>query len=115
MSGRGAAFTAASLAALLASQAKAACVPALLLGSTVRAAAGGAVSARVAALVGGVLKAMLLTKIKIAGPMLFVACLFCAAALAPGLFAGAGSDAPRHDPDPIQPGGPATPEDDSKT
>jgi RNA polymerase sigma factor (sigma-70 family) len=63
MAGYGAAVTAASLEVLFASEACAACVPASLLSSTIRAA-GGAIPASVAALTEGVLKAMLLAKIK---------------------------------------------------
>ena len=63
LSRNGAAVTAAALTGLLAGGARAACVPGALVVSTVRAA-GGAVPAGVAALAQGVLKAMLLTKLK---------------------------------------------------
>ena len=72
MGGRGPAVTGVSLTALLASEAGAACVSGPLVASTVRAA-GGVVSASVAALAEGVLKAMLLTKIKSAALMLLLA------------------------------------------
>jgi RNA polymerase sigma factor (sigma-70 family) len=72
MSGHGAAVTGASLAALFASEAGAACVSGPLVTSTVRAA-GGVVSAGVVALAEGVLKAMLLTKIKGAALALLLA------------------------------------------
>jgi RNA polymerase sigma factor (sigma-70 family) len=75
MAGYGAAVTAASLGTLFASEAGAACVPASLLSSTVRAA-GGVYPASVAALAEGVLKAMLLAKIKpTALVLVVVACL----------------------------------------
>jgi RNA polymerase sigma factor (sigma-70 family) len=75
MAGYGAAVTAASLGTLFASEAVAACVPASLLSSTVRAA-GGVYPASVAALAEGVLKAMLLAKIKpTALVLVVVACL----------------------------------------
>ena len=77
MAGQGAAVTGASLTALFASEAGAACVPASLLSSTIRAA-GGVVPAGVAALVEGVLKAMLLTKIKTAALALLVVASACA-------------------------------------
>jgi RNA polymerase sigma factor (sigma-70 family) len=63
MAGLGAAVTGASLTALFASELGAGCVHGPLVASTVRAA-GGVVSAGVVALAEGVLKAMLLTKIK---------------------------------------------------
>jgi RNA polymerase sigma factor (sigma-70 family) len=72
MAGHGAAVTGASLTALFASEAGAACVPGPLVASTVRAA-GGVVSAGVVALAEGVLKAMLLTKIKAAALVLLLA------------------------------------------
>jgi RNA polymerase sigma factor (sigma-70 family) len=72
MVGRGVAVMGASLTALLASEAGAAVVPGPLVASTVRAA-GGVVSAGVVALAEGVLKAMLLTKIKSAGLVLLLA------------------------------------------
>jgi RNA polymerase sigma factor (sigma-70 family) len=62
----------ASLTALFALEAGAAVVPGPLVASTVRAA-GGVVSAGVVALAEGVLKAMLLTKIKAAGLVLLLA------------------------------------------
>ena len=77
MAAQGAAVTGASLTALFASEAGAACVPASLLSSTVRVA-GGVVPAGVAALVEGVLKAMLLTKIKTAALALLVVASACA-------------------------------------
>src|SRR5262249_37217186 len=73
-----------ALAAALSQSAASACVPSLLVGSTVKAAillaAGqaapaGLVSAKVAALTEGVLKAMLLTKLKIATAALLVGVL----------------------------------------
>jgi RNA polymerase sigma factor (sigma-70 family) len=72
MAGRGLAVGGASLTALLASEAGAAVVSGPLVASTVRAA-GGVVSAGVVALAEGVLKAMLLTKIKSAGLVLLFA------------------------------------------
>ena len=60
------------MTALFASEAGAAVVPGPLVASTVRAA-GGVVSAGVVALAEGVLKAMLLTKIKAAGLVLLLA------------------------------------------
>ncbi len=63
MAGHGLAVGGASLTALLALEARAAVVSGPLVASTVRAA-GGVVSAGVVALAEGVLKAMLLTKIK---------------------------------------------------
>jgi RNA polymerase sigma factor (sigma-70 family) len=72
MAGHGAAVTGASLTALFASEAGAAVVPGPLVASTVRAA-GGVISAGVVALAEGVLKAMLLTKIKAAGLVLLLA------------------------------------------
>jgi RNA polymerase sigma factor (sigma-70 family) len=63
MAAHGPAVTGASLTALFASKAGAAVVPGPLVASTVRAA-GGIVPAGIAALAEGVLKAMLLTKIK---------------------------------------------------
>ena len=72
MAGHGPAVTGASLTALFASEAGAAVVPGPLVTSTVRAA-GGVVSAGVAALAEGVLKAMLLTKIKAMGLVLLLA------------------------------------------
>jgi RNA polymerase sigma factor (sigma-70 family) len=61
--GRGAAVSAAALGAVFAEGARAACVPGRLLVSTVRVA-GGPVPAGVAALTEGVMKSMLLTKLK---------------------------------------------------
>jgi RNA polymerase sigma factor (sigma-70 family) len=72
MAGHGPAVTGASLTALFASEAGAAVVPGPLVISTVRAA-GGVVSAGVVALAEGVLKAMLLTKIKGAALVLLLA------------------------------------------
>jgi RNA polymerase sigma factor (sigma-70 family) len=62
----GAALSAGAVAALLSRDAASACVPASLLNSTARAAVltAGVVSARVLALTEGVMKAMLLSKIK---------------------------------------------------
>ena len=71
MAAHGAAVTAAALVGLLAGGARAACVPGPLVVSTVRAA-GGAVPAGVAALATGVMKAMLLTKLKCAAGVLLV-------------------------------------------
>jgi RNA polymerase sigma factor (sigma-70 family) len=63
----GAALSVSSLAAVLSRDAAAACVPASLLHSTARAAilTAGVVSARVVALTDGVIKAMLLSKLKL--------------------------------------------------
>jgi RNA polymerase sigma factor (sigma-70 family) len=63
----GAALSAGSLAALLSRDAASECVPASLLHSTARAAVltAGTVSARVVALTEGVMKAMLLSKLKL--------------------------------------------------
>ena len=72
MAGHGLAVGGASLTALLALEARAAVVSGPLVASTVRAA-GGVVSAGVVALAEGVLKAMLLTKIKSAGLLLLFA------------------------------------------
>jgi RNA polymerase sigma factor (sigma-70 family) len=72
MAAHGPAVTAASLTALFASEAGAAVVPGPLVASTVRAASG-VVSAGVVALAEGVLKAMLLTKIKAMGLVLLLA------------------------------------------
>jgi hypothetical protein len=73
MAAHGPALTGASLTALFVSEAGAAVVPAsFLVVSTVRAA-GGVVSAGVVALSEGVLKAMLLTKIKTAALVLLLA------------------------------------------
>jgi RNA polymerase sigma factor (sigma-70 family) len=72
MAAHGSAVTGASLTALFALDAGAAVVPGPLVASTVRAA-GGVVSAGVVALAEGVLKAMLLTKIKAAGLVLLLA------------------------------------------
>ncbi len=72
MASHGAAVTGASVTALLASEAGAACIPAPLVASTIRAV-GGVVPAGVAALAEGVLKAMLLTKIKGAALVLLLA------------------------------------------
>jgi hypothetical protein len=72
MAAHGPAATGASLTALFASEAGAAIVPGPLVASTVRAA-GGVVSAGVVALAEGVLKAMLLTKIKSAALVLLLA------------------------------------------
>ncbi len=63
MAGYGAAVTAGTLEVLFASEACAACVPASLLSSTIQAASG-TIPASVAALTEGVLKAMLLAKLK---------------------------------------------------
>jgi RNA polymerase sigma factor (sigma-70 family) len=72
MAAHGPAVTGASLTALFASEAGAACVTGPLVASTIRAA-GGVVSAGVVALAEGVLKAMLLTKIKAAALVLLLA------------------------------------------
>ena len=72
MAAHGPAVTGASLTALFASEAGAAVVPGPLVASTVRAASG-VVSAGVVALAEGVLKAMLLTKIKAMGLVLLLA------------------------------------------
>lgn len=88
----GLAITSAALAEMLSRQAMAACVPAAMAAATIRAAgliavggaaAAGAVSVKVAALAEGVLKAMLLTKLKIA--------LTVVAALALPVLAGVGA------------------------
>jgi hypothetical protein len=62
------------LAAVLSHNASPACVPATLVASTVRAAAGG-VTAPVAALAEGVLKAMFLKKVKVAAAALLAVAL----------------------------------------
>jgi RNA polymerase sigma factor (sigma-70 family) len=83
--GRG--LSVAAVTAALAQGGASACVPAPLVESAVRqAAAGGDISARVASLTEGVLKAMLLTKLKIVGVLLLVAALAGAA----GVFANPG-------------------------
>jgi RNA polymerase sigma factor (sigma-70 family) len=83
----GLAATAGTLAAGLAQGAASACVPAAVVSSTIKAAtlavagpaaAAGAVSARVAALTEGVLKTMLLSKLKIAGAVLAVVAILVA-------------------------------------
>src|SRR5262249_21960113 len=80
----GVAVPGAALAAALSQGAASACVPSPLVGSTVkaaillgagRAAPAGLVSAKVAALTEGVLKTMLLTKLKIATAVLLVGVL----------------------------------------
>jgi len=81
MAAHGAAVTAASLAALLAGSAQAASVPGALVGSTIRAA-GGVVPAGVAALAKGVMKAMVLTKLKAAAWGLLLAATLAAGAVA---------------------------------
>jgi RNA polymerase sigma factor (sigma-70 family) len=72
---RGVALSGGALAAVLSKKAASACVPTSVMGSTIRAtsllakgqaAATGAISVKVAALTEGVLKAMLLTKLKTA-------------------------------------------------
>lgn len=78
---RGLALSGGALASMLTLQAASACVPAPLLETTVKAAtpaaagqaAASLISARVAALMEGVLKAMLLTKLKIATAVLLLA------------------------------------------
>ena len=80
MAGCGAVVTGALLTALFASEAGAACVPGPLVITTVRAA-GGVVSAGVVALAEGVLKAMLLTKIKSAALALLLAASVSAGAV----------------------------------
>jgi RNA polymerase sigma factor (sigma-70 family) len=71
----GAALSAGSVAALLPREAVSACVPASLLNSTARAAVltAGVVSARVVELTEGVMKAMLLSKIKFVWAVALVA------------------------------------------
>ena len=105
MAAHGAAITAASLAALLAGAARAACVPAPLMISTIRAA-GGTAAPAVAALTQGVLKAMLLSKLKVAAWALAVAAAvgvgavgwtYQAAAQPPGAPAAGGAHAARAD------------------
>jgi RNA polymerase sigma factor (sigma-70 family) len=82
----GRALSAGAVAAALAQGAASARVPAPLVESTVqRAAAGGEISARLAALTEGVLKTMLLTKLKIGVTILL---LVAALAGAVGVFAG---------------------------
>jgi RNA polymerase sigma factor (sigma-70 family) len=80
MASHGLAVAGASLTALFASEAGAAVVPGPLIASTVRAA-GGVASAGVVALAEGVMKAMLLTKIKAAGLVLLLAASFGAVGL----------------------------------
>jgi RNA polymerase sigma factor (sigma-70 family) len=85
---RGLAVSGAALGAVLARNAVAAGVPAAATSSTIKAAsllaagraAAGATSAEVAALTEGVLKAMLLARLKIATAILLAACLVGAAA-----------------------------------
>jgi RNA polymerase sigma factor (sigma-70 family) len=81
MAAHGAAVGAAALTALLAGAARAACVPGVLVVSTV-GAASGAVPAGVAALAKGVMKAMFLSKLKCAAWILVVAALVGAGATA---------------------------------
>jgi RNA polymerase sigma factor (sigma-70 family) len=81
MAAHGAALTAAALAGLLVEGARAACVPGALVVSTGRAA-HGVVPAGVAALVQGVIKAMLLTKLKSVGWGLLLAASLAAGAVA---------------------------------
>ena len=89
MAGYGAAVTAGTLDVLFASEACAACVPAALLSSTIRAA-GGAIPATVAVLAEGVLKAMFLAKIK--PTVLTLLMTVCLSAGAVTLTYGAGTE-----------------------
>lgn len=82
----GLAFSAGTLAVILSQNTAPACVPAPLLMGTVRAAASsaapqavaaGVISAKVAALTEGVLRSMLLTKLKIAAMVLLVLGIAC--------------------------------------
>jgi RNA polymerase sigma factor (sigma-70 family) len=85
LGGRGVALTGATLTALLARNAASACVPAPLLLKTIQAAVGvaagqaatGVVSAKVAALMEGVLQSMFLAKLKIVGVLLLAASVVC--------------------------------------
>jgi RNA polymerase sigma factor (sigma-70 family) len=104
---RGPALSAGALALLLAQGAAPACVPAALVGSTVKAAllvaagkaaAAGALAAPVAALMEGVLKAMLLNKLKAATAVLLGAGVLVAATsllVVPAVATGAPDDANR--------------------
>lgn len=83
----GLAVSGASLAALFAQNAAAACVPAAMVSSTIetatlvvasQGAVAGVVSTKVAALTDGVMKAMLLTKLKIATGTLLIVSLIAA-------------------------------------
>jgi RNA polymerase sigma factor (sigma-70 family) len=78
---RGVVLAGGALTAALSAGAASACVPAPLVAATVEAAAPGTVSARVAALTEGVLKAMLLKKLKIALTLVLAAAVVIGAAL----------------------------------
>jgi RNA polymerase sigma factor (sigma-70 family) len=98
LSQRGLVLSAAALAAALGHGVAFASVPAALVGSTMRAAASFAagpaaagVPAKVAALAEGVLRAMLLSKLKVAATVVLLAAL---AVLAVGSFAGPPAAAP---------------------
>jgi RNA polymerase sigma factor (sigma-70 family) len=91
---RGVAMSAGALAAVASRNAAPACVPAPLASYTIRAAiltaagqaaTAGVISAQVTALVEGVLKTMLLTKLKVATAVLFMTAVLCAG-LAVGIF-----------------------------
>lgn len=99
LSRRGIVLTAGALSALLAENALAACPPASLLSSTARTAAliaageavaAGTVSLKVAALTGGVLKSMLISKLKVVTVVLMAAGL-----LGTGLRASGPADRPQ--------------------
>jgi RNA polymerase sigma factor (sigma-70 family) len=92
----GAAATGAALTGWLAEGAGAACVPAPLVVSTVRAA-GGAVPAGVAALTQGVIKAMLVSKLKGAAWALLIAASLGAGAVALSYRTAAAQPAPAAD------------------
>jgi RNA polymerase sigma factor (sigma-70 family) len=86
----GLAVSGGALAVVLSQNAASASLPTSLVSSTIKAAslfaagpaaATGVISAQVAALAEGVLKTMLLTKLKIATTMIFVFVLLCAASL----------------------------------
>lgn len=81
----GLAVSVGALAAVLSQEVASACVPPSLVSSTIKAAglfaAGQAASAQVVALTEGVLKAMLLTRLKLATAVVFVMTLICGAGI----------------------------------
>jgi hypothetical protein len=103
LAAHGAAVTAGALAALLAGSARAACLPGALVVSTMRAASG-AVAPGVAALVKGVMKAMLLTKLKAAAWGLLLAASVAVGAVALTYRPAWAQPAPPADRAPPQPG-----------
>jgi RNA polymerase sigma-70 factor (ECF subfamily) len=84
----GLALTAGSLSAALAQQEVAASVPPAVVSATVKAATAGAIPAEIAALTEGVVKAMLLAKIKMATLILGTMAVLIAAALTCTALAG---------------------------